>query len=149
MRPLRPSPTTSRPLFLGLILSAVLAGCSPTATSPGVTVEPTYTSIRNKIFTKSCSTPSCHSTEGFRGAMVLEADKAYDNLVSVPADNDGAKARHLLRVSPGQPDSSFLYIKLTHPAANEGSLMPYSGIPLDSQSISAIRTWIANGAKRD
>jgi hypothetical protein len=134
---------------MGLILAAILAGCSSTATSPSVPVEPTYTSIRNRIFTKSCSTPSCHSTEGFRGAMVLEADKAYENLVSVPADNDGARARHLLRVNPGQPDSSFLYIKLTHPAADEGALMPDSGTPLDSQSISAIRTWIANGAKRD
>ena len=51
-------------------------------------------------------------------------------------------------VVPGDPDNSFLMQKLTGPAADEGDQMPDRGSQLDAATLAAIRTWIANGAKR-
>ena len=136
-----------------LILCAALgtipaAGCDG-GTEPVVTVQPTFTSIQENIFSRSCSSSSCHSTFSTRGALVLEADKAYGNLVGIRPDNEVARKKGLFRVFPGNPDSSFLLIKLTAPGQGEGDRMPYSNDPLSQQAIDAIRTWIANGAKRD
>jgi hypothetical protein len=92
---------------------------------------------------------SCHSTFSQRGGLVLEPGKAYASLVGVIADNDRAKALGLKRVNPGKPDSSFLMIKLTGPGPGEGDRMPDGNNPLSEKAITAIRTWIANGAKQD
>jgi hypothetical protein len=136
-----------RSLCAALCISS-LAGCGGTV-DPVVTVQPTFTSIQQNVFARSCSSTSCHSTFSQRGALVLEPDKAYSNLVGVRPDNIAARNRGLFRVLPGTPDSSFLMIKLTGPGPDEGDRMPYSNDPLSQQAIDAIRTWIANGAKRD
>ncbi|HVZ40165.1 MAG TPA: hypothetical protein VHI13_12880 [Candidatus Kapabacteria bacterium] len=124
------------------------SGCS-NSTNPTVTVEPKFSSIQANIFNLNCTTSSCHGATGNRGGMILEGAVAYNNLVGVVPENDSAKARHLLRVFPGKPDSSFIIYKLTGPRSGEGDPMPKTGSSLDPQQIDAIRTWIANGAKND
>jgi hypothetical protein len=52
----------------------------------------------------------------------------------------------LLRVKPGDPDHSFLMIKLLGPRLDEGSRMPLIGSPLSSQQLDLIRSWILQGA---
>lgn len=132
-----------------IIIATGGAGCSEQTTNPGSDVEPTFSSISQKIFATSCATSSCHGVLGQRGGLVLEGENAYSNLVNATPTTLAAVEKGMKLVVPGKPDSSFLLRKLTGPDAIEGERMPSSNEALSSQQIEAIRTWIANGAKHD
>src|SRR5262249_48898404 len=135
------------------------AGHAPygdTGPGPGPEPEPTpapteiggeLEGIANDIFTPRCALPSCHSSTGMAGALVLEHDLVYDELVGVPSFSSGARSAGLLRVAPGDPDASFLIRKLTGDlAAGQGSPMPLGNPALDADLIERIRAWIRSGA---
>src|SRR5438552_13919068 len=98
-------------------------------------IKPTFDSINAGVFAKSCGTDgnACHSTVGGdeSGGLHLAGD-AYTALLG--SDGQGAgggniagSARGLKRVVPGDPDHSFLVIKLsTHDKADPmyGAGMP-------------------------
>jgi hypothetical protein len=130
-------------------LAALATGCGNTPSGTDNTVDPTFSSIQEKVFKQSCSSSSCHSTLGGRGGLVLDSTTTYENLVNCVCSNTAAINAGLKRVVPGQPDSSFLMIKLTGPGIDEGEPMPYSNGKLNQQALDAIRTWIANGAPRN
>jgi len=137
-------------LFAGSVcaLMAIGVACkTPVDTSP--TVQPTLSSIQQNVFAKSCNTSSCHNAFGHGGGLVLDSGKSFSNLVNAPSINDSAYARHLLRVNPGKPDSSFLLIKLRGPRSDEGVPMPNKGGSLSADQISAVRQWILDGAKNN
>ena len=67
--------------------------------------------------------------------------------MGVPAANEAARAAGLLRVAPGDPDHSYLLLKLEGKLGpDEGVQMPLVGGPLPASAIDAIRRWIAAGA---
>jgi copper type II ascorbate-dependent monooxygenase-like protein len=70
--------------------------------------------------------------------------------VNVQPKNAAARAAGLMRVRPGQPDSSLLYDKLifddSHHSADLGSPMPLGGTPLTQGQVEFVRRWIAAGA---
>jgi hypothetical protein len=63
------------------------------------------------------------------------------NLVNVTS----AQAPPLQRVTPGDPNNSYLIQKLEG-TASVGARMPAFSPPLDQATIDAIRDWISNGA---
>ena len=132
-----------------LVVGSIISGCGSDTTGPTTTVEPTFSSIQQNVFAKSCATSSCHGAEGQRGGLILADDDAYANLVGAIPSNEAAAAKGLRRVVAGKPDSSFLIVKLTGPREGEGDRMPQGNDALGSQAIEAIRTWIANGAPRN
>jgi hypothetical protein len=74
----------------------------------------------------------------------LTATHAYAATVQTPS----RELRKLPRVTPGDPERSYLYLKLTdaHTAAGgSGTLMPPDG-SLSADEIARIRDWIAQGA---
>ena len=121
-------------------------------------IAPTFASIQAKVLTVSCGTAgsACHSSEGaiYSGGLDLAAD-AYRNLLGTdgkgaPANNIEGDVTGLLRVAPGNPDASFLLIKLittTKTDAHHGAGMPFDS-PGDvcPETLAAIRAWIADGA---
>ena len=119
---------------------------NPTQTSM---IQPTLSSIQVNIFDKSCASSSCHSSEGQRGGLVLEAGNSYSNLVNALCSNPNAQTLNMRRVVPFKPDSSFILTKLTGPGPNEGSLMPYGSSKLPQEMIDAVRKWIESGAKNN
>lgn len=133
-----------RRLFQTLALALCATGCVPQVQP----VEPTYDAIASAVF-QGCSTRSCHSDFSAKGGLVLTPEKAYDQLVNVPAEDANAKAKGKLRVVPGNPEASFLFQKITEPAVDEGDRMPQRLPKLQDDHIAAIRSWIANGAKRE
>lgn len=134
--------------FRALFLAALaVSACQTPAQTPGTAIQPTYDEIASKVFS-NCTTRSCHGEAGGKGGLILTADKAYAQLVGVPADNEAAKAKGKLRVVAGDPDASFLLQKLTGPAAGEGDMMPQRGEKLPDAELEAIRAWIKAGAKR-
>jgi hypothetical protein len=128
-------------------MAAMLAGCAgsgPPAMNESVS---TFARIQTQVFDVSCSSDSCHSSLGQAGSLVLEAGHAWDSLVSQPAANLVAADHGWMRVTPGDPERSFLLAKLTDTlAAGEGGSMPYNAAALDADTIEILRAWITAGA---
>ncbi|MFI5306014.1 MAG: hypothetical protein ACHQ53_01600 [Polyangiales bacterium] len=134
-------------------------GCTPFAVCPSG-LEPTFDSIRTSLLSVSCGTDgtACHSSAGFMDSGELNlADDPYTNLLGADgmgarASNIAGKARNLKRVVPGDPDHSFLVIKLQTKSSADpdyGSGMPFTAPgSVCPATLDAIRTWITNNASR-
>lgn len=104
-----------------------------------------FTSQVEPLLKTSCAT--CHLTGQEAGAMALVPGKAYAALVDVPS----AEMPGLMRVKPGDPDASYLVMKLegTHlEHGGSGAQMPFGAAPLTPEQIAPIRQWISEGAKQ-
>lgn len=153
---MRQSSVTRMPLHiiasaLTLIsFSYLAAGCASSRGAATDGVQPTWTSIQAEVFDKNCATSGCHDGITKRGDLNLEPSASYASLVGVSPKNRSTEGGDLKRVVPGNPDKSFLLIKLVGPNPTQGKRMPLGNQPpLDEVTIQAIRTWIANGAKED
>jgi hypothetical protein len=120
------------------------AGGNFTAQFQVAGIEPTLASIQDNVFTPICS--SCHTGQGgtLPGVMDLTSITAsFMSLVNVPSVENAA----LDRVTPGDPDNSYLVHKIEGTAAAPNDTrMPLFGAPLDQNTIDAIRQWISDGA---
>lgn len=88
----------------------------------------------------------CHQNMMFMGQLDMRDDMAYASLVSVPA----AQAPGVDRVSPGDPDNSYLYLKLLGEQASVGgggTRMPQLSPMLPPEQIDLVRYWILGGAQ--
>lgn len=92
------------------------------------------------IFAADCT--SCHGS-GSTSYVDLETD-AYNAIVNQPAIMYPDKTL----VVPGDPDASFLYLKVTGAQGGDGGVMPPSGA-LGAADAEVIRAWIADGATED
>src|SRR5262249_27706531 len=107
--------------------------------STGATLTPDLQSIQDHVFTPICTV--CHSGATAPLGFRLDAASAYAMLVNAPS----VEVPSLRRVSPGNPDASYLIQKLEGHAA-VGGQMPLGQTPLSQATIDVIRQWIANGA---
>ena len=112
----------------------------PTASSGSIG---TFSWIQENIFNRTCA-PACHHGSGAPKGLALDARNAYRLLVRVPS----AEVPSLLRVKPGNPDNSYLLIKLvTRDARRAGDRMPRGGPTyLTNTQLDAVRRWIEKGA---
>lgn len=97
-------------------------------------------SIEDNVFTPICS--KCHVGAGAPEGLHLDAADAYNDLVGVPS----VEEPKFLRVNPGNPDLSYMVLKIEGASGIEGGQMPLGETPLPQATIDAIRQWIANGA---
>jgi hypothetical protein len=124
------------------IIAAVTAALDGCPMPPMVTLA----EIQETIFTPKCATVFCHDAASANGDLVLVDGLSHSELVGVvPAVPIAAQAGQLL-VDPGDPENSFLLIKLLGPPLGGGSRMPLTGDPLSGDEIERIRNWIVNGA---
>jgi hypothetical protein len=93
------------------------------------------------IFTASCALAGCHSGPAPIAAMNLSAGQAYANIVNVPSIEV-----LLMRVLPGDPANSYLFMKITNAPGIIGVPMPFGAFPLPAAQITTIGNWIAQGA---
>jgi hypothetical protein len=126
------------------------AGLSDAGPSDAGGVQPTLSDIQAKVFTPSCATGACHTVAGapLSGHLDLSSSGAsYTGLVNQPAQYVGVNQ---LRVDPGSPNNSFLIVKLVNMwepnGPQDGNPMPYTGMQLPQDQLSAIEQWIMNGA---
>lgn len=105
-------------------------------------LTPEFASIQANVFTPVCS--PCHSGAGAPQGLRLDADNSYAALVGVPS----SEVPGLLRVEPGDPDSSYLVQKLEG-RASVGGRMPLNQPALPEATILVIRQWIQDGALPD
>jgi hypothetical protein len=154
---------TPTPIDTATATATVTGSAPPTSTAtdtPTITPTPSdspspsptpplslFGQIQTTIFNQTCTEMFCHDAIGMSGGLVLLEGQSYGNLVDVPPQNAAALARGLLRVDPGDPDNSFLLVKLTGPTAAEGLRMPQGKPPLPPQQIELVRQWIEQGAE--
>jgi hypothetical protein len=105
--------------------------------TPGITAD--LKSIQDNVFTPICT--QCHEGAAAPLGLRLDAASAYAMLVNAPS----AEVPSLNRVTPGDPDNSYLIQKLEGRAA-VGGQMPLGQPALPAAAIATIRQWIANGA---
>jgi hypothetical protein len=104
---------------------------------------PTFPSIQSNIFNLNCALSGCHIGSNPAGGLNLSEGIAYGNLVGVSSQEVSA----LQRVNPGDPDNSYLVIKLEGTDSRlQGERMPRGREPLTQEQINVIRQWIADGA---
>lgn len=97
-------------------------------------------SIQDNVFTPICT--RCHIGASAPEGLRLDAADSYNLLVGVPS----AEVPSLLRVMPGNPDESYLVLKLQGSAGIIGGQMPLGGPYLPQPTIDVIRQWITNGS---
>ncbi|NJK31464.1 MAG: hypothetical protein HC927_03040 [Deltaproteobacteria bacterium] len=83
---------------------------------------------------------SCHVGGSPAGLALPNATAAYDNLVDVASTQEPT----LDRVTPGDPDNSYLYQKIA--GTGGGGQMPLNMPPLSADEMMTISDWIAEGA---
>src|SRR4051794_17891488 len=111
--------------FVGLLVLA--AGCG-TVKSPTEPLPPaggsgpafTFARIQAEIFTPTCAKSGCHAANTASGGMVLDAGRAYGEIVNRPSSERST----LHRIEPGDPDRSYLIKKLRGDPDITGSQMP-------------------------
>jgi hypothetical protein len=122
------------------------AGCDPQVLFTG-----TFDRIKKQIFNQSCAVSGCHDSQSFiaSGVLLLEDSAAYGNLVDVQPVNAAAQAQGWKRVTPGDPDASFIVHKLAGDfpgGADFGERMPRGRKKLDTHLRDIITLWIVAGA---
>ena len=136
--------------LLALVLGACGGGGGGGDPGPAGPTASTFSRIQSEVLDKSCTSSSCHTSIARAGSLVLQDDEAYDNLVGVTPANPTAAASGMQRVYPGEPDKSFMYMKLSHALSDGmGLSMPWGGPYLTDSSLQVIRAWIEAGAPRE
>lgn len=106
-------------------------------------IQPTLLSIQDNVFTPFCA--GCHTGPagpGLPAGLDLSSlTMSFMSLVGVASQQDPG----LNRVTPGDPDASYLIHKLEG-TAPVGGQMPLFGQPLQQPTIDTIRQWISDGA---
>ncbi len=144
-----------RVLSLGLAAAVFIstAACDEalsSLTGPTPNLEPTLSSIQREIFDTTDSSgrlacTSCHNGNAFVPGN-LRAGSAYAALVNTRS----VQRPDLLRVSPGDPENSYVVHKLEGRPGIVGQRMPRGTGPfLTDGQILVIRRWIELGANND
>ena len=100
----------------------------------------TFAQVQETIFDVSCALSGCHSDGAWPN---LSAGQAYDNIVKVES------SRGIALIEPGDPNKSYLYLKLLADADIDGNRMPPGGPFLTPDALEAVRAWIEQGAPND
>ncbi|MDD5773509.1 MAG: hypothetical protein PHX78_08620 [bacterium] len=127
--------------FLLVFCAGFFLSCNSTGTTNPTSVDSTFTSIQDNIFTPKCALNGCHAGTNPQKGLDLSSGRAFSLIVNIMSVEDD-----LFRITPGNSMNSYLYRKITNDPRIEGSRMPFGGIALSIQEIKAIADWIQAGA---
>jgi Carboxypeptidase regulatory-like domain len=136
-----------RPFSALVILTALaIAGLATSCggdDGDGVADVP-YSDVQAVFDGNGCT--GCHP--GVNPSLDLTAENSYDELVGIEALEDPT----LYRVVAGDPERSFLYLKIGgNPAIADipaiGTRMPPRAPPISAEDMETVRNWILGGAK--
>lgn len=121
-------PRAPSPILVPILALASAAGCS----DDDPPLEPTYANVE-RLVVESCATDSssCHGGRGTGSARLnfgAELD-AGRPLTGVLVDVAACEYDLLDRVEPGDPDRSWLMVKLTHEFDADGAIVGFTPDP--------------------
>ena len=96
--------------------------------------------IQATIFNTGCAVSNCHLGQGAQQGMDLSEGQAEANLIGV----DSRQLPAFKRVDPGNPDDSYLVMKLEGDPRIVGQRMPAGRAALPDEQIDLVREWIAS-----
>ena len=102
-----------------------------------MTPEPTFSFLQQELFNPSCALAGCHAGSQ---RPDLRASNAFANVLGV------ASSRGTSYVAAGNPDDSYLYLKVVGGSGISGGRMPRGRPALSSSLQDAMREWIESGA---
>jgi hypothetical protein len=112
-----------------------------------------FKSIFENYLKPNCAQDACHGgSKGVANLTLTDLQTAYDQLINVQPTNTNARDQGLMRVSPNDPEKSFLWQKITGSpetltANGWGAVMPTSSIALAGpHTKEIIQAWIKAGA---
>lgn len=113
---------------------------------PSMTPEELDASLEVRVRTRlgGCNgIEGCHvdSVEG----LTFPIDDVFADLIGVPS----RERPELLRVKPGDPSASYLYLKTLGDGGIEGGVMPLNATSYDPRIAATIFAWIEAGAAHD
>ncbi len=125
----------------------------PGGDSGSASSSPTWTRVYNEVIAaNACNSLFCHAG-ALAGSLNLSPtqDDAYTALFNTAAAGDKCKGKTTMkRVTPGKPDQSLLYNKLSgKPPVCGLGMPPKPYTPATQAQINLVRDWIAAGAKND
>ena len=133
-------------------ITALAVACTgvPDDDDPIDTDDPgpvTFARVQDEVLVPSCGGAGCHNPDSAKGDLNLEGPDAYGELLEAACADEQAFVEGLVRVAPGEPTESFLFLKVTDPRGM-GDIMPPFGDGLSQAEIDLIEAWILDGAKR-
>ncbi len=141
---------TFGPLALALVMALALTACEHA--DPLADEEPPpsgddvkFSTIQTTVFNTSCALSGCHTGTFPPQGLDLSEGQAYANLVNVNSQEEPT----LKRIEPGDPDKSYLFLKITGAPGIRGGRMPLGRDPLSDAQIDLIRQWIEEGAQEN
>jgi hypothetical protein len=149
---MRSRPARKAPLAALLVLAGLAAGLETgcgTVKSPTEPLPPTggpaftFSRVQAEIFTPTCAKSGCHAANTASGGMVLDAGRAYGEIVNRPSSERST----LHRIEPGDPDRSYLIKKLRGDPDITGSQMPLDRPgSLTREQMDGLIGWVLAGA---
>ena len=119
-----------------------------TITTP-IVIGPTLDQIQTVVFSPTCATSTCHDSVTVAGGLNLsDADTSHTALVGPGGTGVPSPVTGLLRVNPGDANTSYLIEKLEQVTPTAGVRMPFGLPPLAPAVITEIRQWITDGGLR-
>lgn len=122
-------------------LALMLAAAPPPASAQGQQL-PDLAVIEaqvERIFQRSCARSGCHAGPVPQQGLDLSPDHFVATTVGVRSE----EKPELMRVHPGQPDSSYLMMKIRGDSEIEGFQMPLIGDKLTDDEIATVAEWIS------
>jgi hypothetical protein len=151
---------TTRAILLAALCALAIAGCPSKSSSSGGGSAgagaggATFTEIYAMIF--PAMTPArctfCHSmpaSEISNGKLFMGMDQAGAYAALVGKSSMSARCMGMPLVTPGQPEMSLFFKKVSSATPPCGSRMPLGAAALTDAQIEMIRSWIAAGAKNN
>jgi len=136
---------------LALVAASLAAACGtrkdlPFAPDTGVPdPEATFARVEKEILTPSCAVAGCHTGAAPAGGLDLSAGRAYASIVHAPA----VESPSLARITPGDPERSYLVKKVRGDGDISGGRMPLGGPYLSPMKIRLLIDWVRRGAPLD
>jgi hypothetical protein len=126
----------------------------PDAAPDAYPLLPTFESLEINVFRRKC-TAACHSGGMFAAGNFDMSGDTVASMVNVPAvgtETSGCGESGFLRILPGIPKRSLVYLKLMEKSygfpdvCGEGMPQGANRDPLSDEEIAAIAEWISLGA---
>jgi hypothetical protein len=113
--------------------------------APETPAAPSLAAVQERIFSPSCARSGCHAGGGAAFGLDLSEGLSYGSIVGVRS----REVPLLYLVRPGEPDASYLVMKVRGDSGIVGMPMPMGGAPIADADLTLLEEWIAAGAPID